>query len=266
MGCSNLNAQTKSGKILSENYQELKIHSLQKSNFADTEVKYIDIVFFAQKPSYVKVYLNDSILFSDFKEDSKYFDLNFDGDAYVWKQNYPDIFLPKPFDLTGQNLYGQKNNDFYDIRRISLYPDSTLYYFSININFDRDKSIWGFPAKYNGNIKSIQNEISELLAQNKSVNLSDSIVVFELTITKQGNIKSVALVGGKESLFSKCVHEIITKYNNVSFADGKSKWNPAIIYSSGRPIETKVKLYAKLDKNNSVIIKLPNTLRNFTGN
>jgi len=266
LGCLNLNSQANLVKSVPENHQELKVLSLQKSNFEDPDIKYIDIGYFDQKASYVKIYSRNVISLDGRKEDSKYFDLNFDGDVYILKQNYPTISLPSPLNITSQNIHGQKNDDFYDIRRISIYPDSTLYYYSINSFFEKEKTMWGIPAKYKGDIISIQNEISEMMKQNTSIHRSDSIAVFEITITKKGVIKSGVLIGGKSSVFSKYVYETLVKNKNAYFSDGTPKWKPAIIYSSGRPIETKLKVYAKLDKNNTVTIKLPNTLRNFTGN
>lgn len=248
-----------------EDYEELKILSPIKYDLKNRNIKYMDIGYFDKKASYVKIYVNETIQLNGFNENNHYFDLNFEGDMYILKQNYPSINLPSPMRITSQNIYGQESNDLYDIRRVSIYPDSTIFFYSKNSIFDREKTLWGVPAKYIGNLKVIQEEISDNLKQNKLDQLKDSICVFEIVVTKEGELESGKLIGGDKSIFTQSVFETFFLKKNRYFEDSRSMWRPAVIYSSGRPINTKLKLYARLNKNGSVSIKLPNTLRNFTG-
>jgi len=259
-------AQTDTLEKSLKNYEGLKILSSLKSSFSNKDVKHIDIGYFHKKPTYIKVYLNDTVQINGFRNNSQYFDLNFEGDAFMLKQSYPWIDVPSPMHIKAQDIDGKAKNDRYYIRVVSIYPDSTTFYYSKNIELDKDFPNWGFPAKYTGNLNTIQDEISGRLKQNKSGQLQDSVCVFELSVTKQGELASGKLIGGDKSIFTQSAYETIFLKKNKYFEDGRSMWRPAIIYSSGRPIATKLKLFARLNKDGSVLISLPSTLRNFTGN
>lgn len=248
-----------------ENYEQLKINSPIKSSL-DRKINYINIGYLDNEASYLKIYLNDSIEFYGWKENSQHFDLNFEGDVYMLNQNYPLIDLPSLMHITNQNGYGKAKNDVFYIKEISIYRDSTIFIYLKNKVLDKGRTLGGFPAKYLGNLKEIEEEIALNLAKNKSIPLKDSVCVFELVVTKQGALESGKLIGGEKSTFTELVYETVFLEKNRNFEDGKSKWKSAITYSSGRPINTKLKLYARVNNDGSVSVGLPSTLRNFTGN
>lgn len=64
-------------KISQENGQ-IKVLSLEKELIKDDNVNYIDVVYANQKASYIKIFSRKITLFNGWKEDHKYYDLNFE--------------------------------------------------------------------------------------------------------------------------------------------------------------------------------------------
>lgn len=255
----NLKSQNQLAENSIKTYEELKITVPQKNEFKSQSLLYFNVGYINRKAAYIKIYENGT-------DENKYFDLNFDADKFMLRQNYSSIDLPSPLTVISQDIYANQSKDFYEIRRVSIYPDSTIFFYSKNIVFDEKNTLWGIPVKYKGNMSEIQKEIADNLKTKEVKNVTDSICVFEFEVTAESELRAGKLIGGKESIFTQTLYDAILLTKNKYFDDGKSKWSPAIVYSSGRPISTKFKLFARLNRNGTVTIKLPISLRNFTGN
>lgn len=243
---------------------ELKAVVLKKS-ILDEKVKNIHFAYFDDEVLYASFQLVDTFQFYNWKDDTQYFDLNFEGDVYILNQNYPETELPLTMHVSEQTMNGVAKKDNFRIYHVSVYRDSTVYVYTKNVLLPKGVRFGALPVRYLGDLKAIEEEIALNLAKDKSI-LKDSVCVFELILTKQQELISGTLIGGKKSIFTDLVYDTMFLNKNRNFEDGKSKWRAAIFASSGRPFTSKFKLYAKLNKDGSVSIKLPKTLGSFTGN
>ena len=258
-------SQTNNAEISQEN-EQIKVLSLEKEPIKDDYINYVDVIYSNQKASYIKIYLREITQFNGLDEDHKYYDLNFEGDRFILNQNYPWLNLPDIKEIQAKYLNADLNNTIKYLSKISLYRDSAVYYFSDNIDFHGNIPPWGFPVKYLGDINNLQQQIATQLSSLGANALIDSVCVFELIISRSGELKSINLIGGTESDLSNIVKATFLSKENRYFGNSKKvTWYPAIIYSSGRPIETKLKVFVKVNKDKSVQISLPKTMRNFTG-
>lgn len=181
-------------------------------------------------------------------------------------QDYPWLNLPNIQEIQAKYLNADLNNTIKYLSDLSLYRDSTVYYFSDNIDFHGKIPPWGFLAKYLGDINNLQQQIATQVSALGANALIDSVCVFELIISRSGELKSINLIGGTESDLSNIVKATFLSKENRYFDNSKKvTWKPAIIYGSGRPMETKLKVFVKVNKDKSVQISLPKTMRNFTG-
>ncbi|OOG20039.1 hypothetical protein BWD42_09205 [Sphingobacterium sp. CZ-UAM] len=245
---------------------QIKVLSLEKETIKDDNVNYINVIYANQKASYIKIFSIKTTQFNGWKEDHNYFDLNFEGDRFILHQDYPWLNLPNIQEVQAKYLNANLNANIKYLNKASLYRDSSVYYFSDNIDFYGKIPPWGFPAKYLGDINNLQQQIATQVSSLGANALIDSVCVFELIISRSGELKSINLIGGTESDLSNIVKAIFLLKENRYFDNSKKvKWSPAIIYSSGRPIETKLKVFVKVNKDKSVQILLPKTMRNFTG-
>jgi hypothetical protein len=79
-------------------------------------------------------------------------------------------------------------------------------------------------------------------------------------------VTDVKSIGGKNSVLNDIAKRAIFLDKNKDFGKYKPTWTAAIMYNSGRSIDTKLKMFIKLKKDGNVEILLPKTMRNFTGN
>ena len=161
----------------------------------------------------------------------------------------------------------------YSISAIDMYVDSTTFCYSHGYKWN-DKSYFGLPAKYKGDLKNLENQISRDITSSYDGTPIDSVLVYEAVIslsdaelgrTAEEKFELKRLLFGKESVYSAIVAERLRAKETNYFDDGQPKWAAAIQGSSGRRMETKIKIYVRLNKDGSVTIKLPKMLGNFTG-
>lgn len=252
-------------KISQENGQ-IKVLSLEKQSIKVDNVNYIDVVYANQKASYIKIFSRKITLLNGLNEDHKYYDLNFEGDRFVLHQDYPWLNLPDIQKIQAKYLNANLHANIKYLNKVSLYRDSAVYYFSDNIDFYRKIPPWCFPAKYLGDINNLQQQIFTQASSLGANALIDSVCVFELIISVDGELKSIKLIGGTESDLSNIVKAAFLLKENRYFDNSKKvKWNAAIRFNTSRPIETKLKVFVKVNKDKIVQILLPKTMRNFTG-
>jgi len=252
----------KSGDLQHKN-QEIKVLSLDKNKIEDDNVQSINVSYAIQKPLFIMVFLKNHTFFNGLEEDNNFYDMNFEGDRFIFAQKYPELI-----DTT---RIRQKclTRDLKHLNKVSMYKDSTIYYYSDNANHSKDSPPWCLPARYVGDIKDLEQHISMDLQDTKTNSSADSICVFELIISTDGEIKSMNLISENESDLSRSTKKItlLNRYvdNTKSKSQRESKWQTAIRYNTSRPIETKVKMFVRLERDKTIQILLPKIMRNFTG-
>lgn len=256
-------------------FLETRIFSSEKNSIKDDNINHIDIGYSHEKVSFIKLFTKETTIFDRkngdtsqsflHKEDNYYFDLNFEGDKYILNQNYSWLHIPDIRDINPESL--PKNDEINYLSTISIYRDSTIYYFTKHKDFyGKVIPLWGFPAKYLGSIEARQQQIAKELSVIQSDAVNDSICVLEIIILKNGEVTDVKSIGGKNSELNDIAKRAIFSDKNKDFGKYKPTWRAAIMYNSGRPMDTKLKMFIKLKKDGSIEIALPKTMRNFTGN
>lgn len=243
--------------------KQIKICFPIKNDFGNNNVKKIYLFFHKKEPSFIKVHI---VNLTKNIEKNEYYDLGFEGDIFMLKQKYPKIPSPLLPVISGQNVYGTKDTTrLFNISSASIYPDSTVLVYNEGFEEEIEHTYWGVPVKYESSISEIENKIAKQILEFKEDTIADSVVVFEAIVSKEREFKLIGLIGGTPSRFSNIVQKIFQEKATNYFQNGQSKWRAAIEYNNGRSIESKIKIYARLNENGSVSIKLPKTLRNFTG-
>lgn len=226
-------------------------------------------------PKEDNAYLKETFLEGPFKQKFFFFDFGFEADKIVFKQKYHHIqLLTFPFARIVNMYEKEDSSKKYTIEGVRLYSDSTIYVYTNSYEADSKISYFGFPAKYKGDLQGLETRISRDIASTTSKTPIDSILVYEAVVSFSpsdfGRIRHTKfelrrLLYGKESVFSGIVERNLRAEETNFYEDGKPKWVAAIQGSSGTPMDTKVKIYVRLNADGSVIIKLPRMLGNFTG-
>ncbi|MGO3109947.1 MAG: hypothetical protein ACTIJ8_15915 [Sphingobacterium sp.] len=255
-----------------------------KNDFKDQHIKSISLLFGSDTLRFATVrpdptdssYIQNNFLQSAFASKNRFYDLGFEADYYVFKNNYPQIQVPKTPDARRMKFAVNGNIEtikHYSISEIRMYTDSTTFIYTHGYKWN-EKSYFGFPAKYKENLEDVEDQISRDMKSSHSDVSIDSVLVYEAVIslteteigrTREEEFELKRLLFGRESAFSTVVEKNLKARKINYYNDGKSKWTAAILATSGRPIESKIKVYVRLNKDRSVTIKLPRMLGNFTG-
>ena len=159
----------------------------------------------------------------------------------------PWLHLPDIKDIHPESL--PKNDEINYLSRITIYRDSTIYFFTKHNDFyGKVIPLWGFPAKYLGSIEARQQQIAKELSVIQSDTVNDSVCVLEIIILKNGQLTDVKSIGGKNSELNDIAKRVIFWDKNKDFGKYKPKWRAAIMFNSGRPMDTKLKMFIKLKK------------------
>ncbi|TYP92254.1 hypothetical protein BC792_11729 [Sphingobacterium allocomposti] len=193
-------------------------------------------------------YLKVTFLEGAFKQKFFFFDFGFIADRIIFKQKYPHM-------------------------QLSAFPGVRIVYTNMSEQSNK-KSYFGVPAKYLGDLKEIETRISrDVMSTNLKTSI-DSVLIYEAIVsysplgfsnTQPAKFELQRLLYGQTSVFSDIAEKNLRANETNFYKDGKPKWSPAIQGSSGRPMETKIKVYVRLNTDGSVTLKLPRMLGNFTG-
>lgn len=194
----------------------------------------------------------------------------------VFKKKYPHIHLSALPSAKVTNRYGKEDTSRkYTIEGVHLYLDSTIYHYAHGYQPDHTKSLYGMPAKYVGDLQEVEEGIAREMASVSAQTPIDSTLVYGAVITRYPSESEVMpakekfelenLLYGKPSAFSKIVEKILLAKETNFDENGQPKWDFAILGTSGRPIDTRIKIYVHLNTDGSIIMKLPRMLGNFIG-
>jgi len=212
----------------------------------------------------------------NFKNDSlgtktEHFDLTFEGDLWLLKKAYPSIEV---LDLQSDEFNSNASLGIEKIQRIKSITIERkklhLSLFSATISSGtRDyltENVWAFAARYVGGTKELEKNLSSISRPELSKNDVDSVFLFKVKISKEGDLEEVEPIYGNKSSYSKALQKKLSEKNTNYFGDGTSKWKAAMRGNVSRPLNSILKIYAKRSQNGQITIKTPTVLRNWTGN
>lgn len=181
------------------------------------------------------------------------YDLEYEGDQYAFTYKYGEInfVLPQKKEI---NLNRKEKNKKHEILQAFVSEDSLQYQYeqrSLLIDVSKVDTIGviGRTAEYLYDLNRVAKLVEKQLINNVTSDL-DSAIVFSFKIDKQGSMSELQLEAGIQSIFSDCVKQHV-------FFDEKGKikkWKPAMIYTSGQNVVSRVRVYARLNENGSVHI------------
>jgi len=218
-----------------------------------TKVKGIMVRTYNNIPFSTYIYLDE---FQKPNARREFYDMLFEGDKHYFQQKYGEleIYIPKL-------SIGEKENphNFTDRNSIKIKKDSILYeishiYVPNGIEGDFPSAGIGGPARPQTKVQVIEKKLLDLYKNLQEEGKIDSVIVFSAIITKTGNLQAMKQVVGTSSKFASLV--------KAEFERPSEKWSPAIIRST---IDSRVRIFAKLNLDGSITIRTPRVLGSFTG-
>ena len=196
---------------------------------------------------------------------SEYYDMNFDGDVFVYKKKYEDIihYLSPNVDIL--QIYGEriKCSTNKQLRTI-IRKDSVIFDFRLVCQCgDKENEIplrseLGVPASYFGNLDKLSSTVEEQFAAMNSTADIDSIVVFRGIVDVRGDMTSLILEAGERSAFSDAVKDVLNSSQKTQTLRAPKRWIPARI--SRGPVKSNIRIYARLHKDGSVTVSTTRVL------
>jgi len=186
-----------------------------------------------------------------------HFDLAFAGDRYFFLNKYGPVrqFSVKQIDQIKWPEHGTTDviltSTTFDGDSVFCRGEFTLP----NVKkFNADWNV-GAPAKFRGDIKSLEEKIAREFRKVSDGMVIDSLLVFEGTVTTQFKLEGLSLVVGRKSAFSDLAARVLL--------EPKAGWYPAT--NSIRPVEGRSRIFVKLKPDGAVIIETPRILRTMSG-
>ncbi|MBD1424448.1 hypothetical protein [Sphingobacterium arenae] len=196
---------------------------------------------------------------------SEYYDMNFEGDVYVFKKKYNNSihFLKPKIDV--QNIYGRAKQ-YVNSKQflIVIRKDSVIFDFRLEcLGEDMQGNVpnrnkLGVPAKYFGDLKKLSSSIEKQFAEINSPAEVDSIIVFRCVIEVSGDMSSLILEAGERSAFSDAVKNALNSSQRTQTLREPKRWVPARI--SRGAVKSNIRIYARLHKDGSVTMSTTRVL------
>lgn len=188
---------------------------------------------------------------------SEFYDMNFEGDIYVFKNKYKNsIRFVKP-KIDVQQIYGKTIECMGSKQlRTIIRKDSVIFDFNLEcLREDKrrnipDRTELGVPAKYSGDLTKLCSTIEKQLVEINSTVGIDSIIVFRGVVDVNGDMSNLILEAGKPSVFSDAVKNVLTFLENPQTLRKRKIWVPARIERG--PVKSNIRIYVKLTEDGSV--------------
>lgn len=182
------------------------------------------------------------------------YDLEYEGDKYAFEYKYGrlNFVMPKKeiFPAQGKKVKGK----IHEVLQAFVSLDSIQYQYEkrlllLDVNKIDTIGVVGRAAEYLGNLQMDRSSIEKLLLASPTSKL-DSIIVFSFKVDEKGLVSELQLEAGKQSYFSDIVERQIfyTESGNLK------KWRPAVIYTSGRNVISRGRVYARLNNDGHVYL------------
>lgn len=212
------------------------------------EIDSLNLDFWDGEPSFLRINKHKQTTIGG-NTPGEVFDLQFEGDRFLFRKGYGDISFPKPPPLTLDYLTGISkealSNTCYDVEAI-FHRDSMIYKFTLNhyhgifLRRDRKQN----SAKFKGDILALKTALEDSYKEFDSAGSIDSILVFEGIVGRDGRLESIKLISGERSIFSDQMLVGLQKY--------AIPWWPA--NQGGRTVREPVKIYVKLHLNGEITV------------
>ncbi len=224
-------------------------------------VKSIRAFFGANPPT--TFYLQFDTAMTDGK-DGEPFDMEFEGDAYLFRKLYSPIHFATPsftsVYVDGDNNPGKTSRSTWMV----IHSDSVVYYGYESYrligksggNFDM------FTPRFKGEIDSVSHAITSAYQVSGVKPSGDSILVFGGVVNQTGYLPRLDLLSGDATSFSEWIKsQLETVFVSENIVVEQAKWTSGIYHSSGRPARVPIKLYVQLEADGTVtIIPTPSAL------
>lgn len=190
---------------------------------------------------------------------SEFYDMNFEGDVYVFKSKYGNSvhFIEPKIDI--QQIYGKKLKCLNSKQlRTIIRQDSVIFDFRLACKSDSiqsdnpDRTALGVPAKYSGDLKSLCSTVEKHFAEVNSAADIDSIAVFRGVVDVSGYMTSLILEAGERSAFSDAVEDALNSSQETQALKERKIWIPA--RTERGPVKSNIRIYASLNKDGSVTV------------
>lgn len=190
---------------------------------------------------------------------SEYYDMNFEGDAYVFKNKYEGVihYIEPKIDV--QQIYGKEIKCLPRKRlRTIIRKDSVIFDFKLECGGeDQQRDVpflttLGVPAKYFGNLEKLSSTIEKQFAVITPVTDIDSILVFRGVVDVSGDLNNLMLEVGERSAFSDAVKNALNSSQGTQTLRERKRWVPARIERG--PVKSDLRIYARLHEDGSVTI------------
>ncbi|WP_270088021.1 hypothetical protein [Sphingobacterium sp. SYP-B4668] len=226
------------------------------------QLDYFSVLYQDTVPYALFLYFNPSE--KDSEGILKFYDLNFEGDKYLFKQEYGNkiTFLAPKFNF--RRIFGKAEGDIpphVDEVWARVYRDSIVYIQrKLSTRSYQHKDYIkdtgpGVPPKYRGDLKKLGDDLSREFARSNNGERIDSILLYEATIDKlehgDGLLIDLKLIVGNHSPFSILIENALQKT--------KKDWTPAFLHT-GRLTKSKTKIYARLDRDGTILLQTPRML------
>jgi len=197
--------------------------------------------------------------------DSEFYDMNFEGDVYVFNNKYKNSirFVEPQIDV--QQIYGKKIECLNSkVLRTIIRQDSVIFNFKLEClgnGINRDipvRTELGVPAKYSGDLKKLCSAVEKQFADINTTFGIDSIVVFRGVVDVSGDLSGLILEAGEQSAFSDAVKDVLKFSQRTPTLRERKYWVPAKIERG--PVKSNIRIYARLNGDGSVTLSTPHSL------
>ncbi|MFD1772126.1 hypothetical protein [Sphingobacterium suaedae] len=214
------------------------------------KIKEYFIIYDDDAPSHLFINHNQK---NSHPQKKEFYDLTFEGDILVLRSRYPTFPIVK-----SSTFYRITENELnsHDVHFIRVVRDSVKVRLYGPGDVRGNETRAGFPARYKGNLDSLAQKIAKELRTDGYGYAIDSVLVYQARVERNGSFVKMSRIVGKVSPFSKILEKAfpLQQWFRPGPVD-TAIWKAAIIYTSGAPISTNVRMYAKLNKDGTVTLK-----------
>lgn len=230
---------------------------IEEISFGYVSDKVSSVIISYKKTDSVRFQLD--LLESSMQQYTKGFDLEFEGDAIMFTQEYPNLVMPQVPNVSNQTIYRKPDSSMrFDIVAVKEYADSTIYRYRRGYEVRRISG-YGLPPRPAGDLSDVAKKISDRFSGRNQGRI-DSVLVYQAQVSYESGRSSFILskrLFGDSSAFSEAAEEIL---------QNETKWFPAIGSSTARPLHlVRLRIYVRLLPDGSVQVETPKMLYNWTG-
>lgn len=196
----------------------------------------------------------------------EFYDLLFEGDAYMYKQKYPPVHFKIP-SFTAEYIHGDPSPGKTSKGvGTTIYKDSVVYYGSERRQLieERDYGLpsggMGWPPKYLGDLQKVAGTIEQEYKAHHPMAGADTVLVYRGLVDKAGYMRKLELISGTPTPFSDFVKGHLARAFLTEDLDKRPRWKPGVVASSGISNRAKTKIYVHRDRDGRFTVLTPRVL------